>query len=309
MNRGRALKIILQMEGSGMVRLENGILQVEIAEMGAELAHICDRRTGSDLLWQGNPAYWKRRAPVLFPNVGRTWKNEVRIDGRRYPTAQHGFARDHMFHCESCSKSQAVFLLRSDAEMLERYPFPFDLRVAYALEGGALAVRWSVRNSGEREMCFTIGGHPAFSFAPGEAKEDYLLRFPGRDELICASLDPRSGTARPDRTARLPLVDGKLVLSDALFAQDALILDGGQVEEVWLCHRDGEPRVGMRCPDFPNFGIWSVQGAPFVCLEPWAGRCDDCGFDRELREKPNVNRVAPGATFEKQYEIVLPGEI
>ena len=292
-----------------MIRLENALLRVEIAELGAELMHICDRRTGSELLWQGDPAYWKRRAPVLFPNVGRTWQNEVKIGGRRYPTSQHGFARDRGFACESASGERAVFLLRSDADTLERYPFPFELRIAYALEGGALAVRWSVRNPGEAEMCFTIGGHPAFCFAPGEAKEDYLLRFPGRDELTYVSLDPQSGTAMPGRPARLPLADGKLVLSDALFARDALILDGGQVEEAWLCHADGRPRVGMRCPGFPNFGIWSVQGAPFVCLEPWAGRCDDRGFDRELSEKPNVNRVAPGATFEKQYSILLPEEI
>ena len=97
-----------------------------------------------------------------------------------------------------------------------------------------------------------------------------------------------------------------LPLSDELFTRDAMIFDGGQIDEVWLCSSDGMPRVGLRCPGFPNFGIWSVVGAPFVCLEPWAGRCDDSGFEGELREKPNVNLLPAGGRFERSYEILLP---
>lgn len=287
--------------------LENELLRVEIAQMGAELMHIIDRRNGEELLWQGDPTYWKRRAPVLFPNVGRTWRDEFRINGRRYRTSQHGFSRDRSFACEEADRLRAVFLLREDAESLRRYPFPFELRIAYALEGGELAVRWSVRNPGTEEMCFTIGGHPAFYFGDADArKEDFQLFFPGKTMLEALRLDPASGTALPGNVERYALPEGRLDLTEALFEKDAMILDGAQVEEVWLCRRDGRPRVGMRSPGFPNFGIWSVAGAPFVCLEPWAGRCDDAGFEGELRDKPNVNRVAPGAAFEKQYSILLP---
>ena len=88
-----------------------------------------------------------------------------------------------------------------------------------------------------------------------------------------------------------------------MFENDALIFDHGQISEVWLCRKDGTPRVGMRCEGFPNFGIWSVKDAPFVCLEPWMGRCDDIGFDRELSEKPNVNKVPAGGRFEQSYVI------
>lgn len=289
--------------------LENDVLRVEIAEMGAELMHIFDHRRGDELLWQGDPTYWKRRSPILFPNVGRSWKNEVMINGKRYPTSQHGFARDRAFVCEEATKARAVFLLREDEESLKRYPFSFELCIAYALEGGMLTVRWNVYNPGAEEMCFTIGGHPAFRFAGAqERKEDYQLFFPGKTALESLRLDPASGTALPERAERIALADGRLPLTDALFEGDALILDGAQVDEVWLCHRNGRPRVGMLSPDFANFGIWSVKGAPFVCLEPWAGRCDDVGFDRELRDKPNVNRVAPGENFEKHYSILLPEE-
>ena len=94
-------------------------------------------------------------------------------------------------------------------------------------------------------------------------------------------------------------------LSDKLFAKDALVVDNGQIEEAWLCHKDGTPYVGVRSAGFPNYGIWSVEGAPFVCLEPWMGRCDNVGFNAELSEKPNVNKVEAGEKFIKDYTIVV----
>ena len=289
------------------MRIQNETLRVEISASGAELMSVYDRKRETELLWNGDPTYWKRRSPILFPNVGKTYKNVMRIGGKTYATCQHGFARDMDFILESSDETSACFLLVSSAETLERYPFPFELRIRYELHASSLDVIWLVTNSGAEKMAFTIGGHPAFCFAePGETKEDYCLRFPGLSQLEYLLLDPASGTALPDAKRLLPLDGGILPLTDELFANDALILDDNQVEEVWLCHKDGTPRVGMKCPGFPNYGVWSVKGAAFVCLEPWAGRCDNCGFDSELSEKPNVNLLAPGETFEKRYAILLP---
>lgn len=287
--------------------LQNEFVCVEIALMGAELMRIYDKHAQTELLWNGDPAYWKRRSPVLFPNVGKTFENVVKIGGKIYPTSQHGFARDCEFVCETADDVHAVFLLTENEQSLERYPFRFELRISYELDGKRIHVKWNVRNASDREMPFTIGGHPAFSFAQmTQAKEEYQLLFPGKEALDYVLLDLATGTAMPDQQRRLKLEAGVLPLCDELFAHDALIFDGGQVEEVWLCHRDGRRRVGMVSPDFPNYGVWSVKGAPFVCLEPWAGRCDNRGFRDEMANKPNVNLLKPGEGFEKGYSIVLP---
>ena len=289
------------------MHIRNEYLQVEIAAMGAELMSVYDLRHETELLWNGDAAYWKRRSPVLFPNVGKTFGNVMRINGKSYPTCQHGFARDMEFTLESSNETSACFLLASNEETLERYPFPFELRICYELKEDSLTVSWLVTNPGTEDMAFTIGGHPAFCFAkPEETKENYCLCFPGLESLEYLLLDPASGTARPDARKVLPLKNSILPLTDELFANDALILDNAQVEEVWLCHANGTKRVGMKCPGFPNYGVWSVKGASFVCLEPWAGRCDNCGFEAELAAKPNVNLLAPGKTFVKSYAIVLP---
>ena len=70
-----------------------------------------------------------------------------------------------------------------------------------------------------------------------------------------------------------------------------------------LGYPDGTPYVSLECRDFTNFGIWSVPGAPFVCLEPWMGRCDDHDFSGEISQKPGILKLGPSDTFRKSYKI------
>lgn len=288
------------------VKLENEFLCVEIAEMGAEVTRIYDKTEDNEILWEGNPVYWKRHSPVLFPNVGKTYKNRVLINGTQYPTSQHGFARDNVFTCIEAANEKASFMFRSSEETKEVYPFDFELHINYKLNKKELTVEWQVKNCGDETMYFTIGGHPAFRFAkPEETKADYVLKIPGKEKLEYVLIDISCGCANVDEVHTLQLSEETYPLSDELFAKDALVVDNGQIEEAWLCHKDGTPYVGVRSAGFPNYGIWSVEGAPFVCLEPWMGRCDNVGFNAELSEKPNVNKVEAGEKFTKDYTIVV----
>ncbi|RHT38110.1 aldose 1-epimerase family protein [Firmicutes bacterium AM31-12AC] len=288
------------------VKLENEFLYVEIAEMGAEVTRIYDKTEDNEILWEGNPVYWKRHSPVLFPNVGKTYKNRVLINGTQYPTSQHGFARDNVFTCIESANEKASFMFRSSEETKEVYPFDFELHINYKLNKKELTVEWQVKNCGDETMYFTIGGHPAFRFAkPEETKADYVLKVPGKEKLEYVLIDISCGCANVDEVHTLQLSEETYPLSDELFAKDALVVDNGQIEEAWLCHKDGTPYVGVRSAGFPNYGIWSVEGAPFVCLEPWMGRCDNVGFNAELSEKPNVNKVEAGEKFIKDYTIVV----
>lgn len=288
------------------MRLENERLCVEITELGAEILRVYDKKYGREVVWEADPAYWKRHAPVLFPNVGKTYRNTVLINGIHYPTSQHGFARDSMFKCTNSTRDSASFLFVSNEETKEVYPFDFELFITYTLEGNRLQVKWEVRNPSDETMYFTIGGHPAFRFAEkDEVKSDYLLKFPGKSELKYILIDPAEAAADPEHVFTLPLEGECCPVTEEMFEKDALIFDGTQIEEVWLCHKDGTPYVGMECKGFPNFGIWSVKDAPFVCLEPWMGRCDDAGFEKDISEKHGINRVEGGERFEKAYTIIV----
>lgn len=226
--------------------------------------------------------------------------------GETYSTSQHGFARDSVFTCVSSSAEAASFMLASSEETKKIYPYDFELYINYSLAGKELAVEWKVKNHSEKNMYFTIGGHPAFRFSgTDEKKEDYCLKFPGKDALMYILLDPETGTGIPETTYTLDLTKEMCPVTEEMFTRDALIFDNGQIEEVWLCHKDGTPYVGMKCEGFPNFGIWSVKDAPFVCLEPWAGRCDDQGFRDDISRKPGIIQLEKDETFDKSYKIIV----
>ena len=72
-----------------------------------------------------------------------------------------------------------------------------------------------------------------------------------------------------------------------------------------LCYPDKTPYVTLSAPGFPSFGVWSKPhtDAPYICLEPWIGRCDNMGFAGELPDKYGEQCAAPGTTFEAAYTI------
>lgn len=288
------------------MKLENDFLCVEIADLGAEVTRIYDKELDTEVLWEADPVYWKRHSPVLFPNVGKTYHNILHIGEDVYPTSQHGFARDSEFSCIKAASDSVSYLLHSSEETKEVYPYEFELYINYRLVGKELSVEWQVKNRSEETIYFTIGGHPAFRFAEAEEKkEDYALKFPGKESLTYILIDPATGTGVPEKEYTLALDREMCPITEEMFVNDALIFDGGQIEEVWLCKKDGAPYVGMRCKGFSSYGIWSVKDAPFVCLEPWAGRCDNCGFEGDISEKPGINRLDGGKTFTKGYTIVV----
>lgn len=151
--------------------------------MGAEVIRIYDKENQRDILWEGDPKYWKRHSPVLFPNVGKTYRNTVRIGGIQYPTSQHGFARDTMFICIKSSKDNASFMILSNEEMKEVYPYDFELHISYQLRGKELEVEWQVKNRTAETMYFTIGGHPAFRFAEAGEKRRLFSEISGQNGI------------------------------------------------------------------------------------------------------------------------------
>ena len=196
----------------------------------------------------------------------------------------------------------------SDEETRKYYPFDFVLWIIYELREKEVLVSWEVENRSGEVMSFTIGGHPGFRFEKeGEQKEDYELYFPENTEFTATAVDLVNGTGKPDQKYRVKLTDHTLVLSDQLFDVDTLVVDDAQIREVWLRRKaTGQLYAGVRCIDeFCSFGIWSLPKGPYVCLEPWAGRCDDEGFCEDISQKPGINQAKPGECWKKQYAILI----
>lgn len=156
-----------------------------------------------------------------------------------------------------------------------------------------------------RPCTFTIGGHPAFNVpaVPGTSQDQYYLTFNHESELTCSLLDLSHGTVFEGKTYPLALEHGRCHIKRELFDNDTLVFDNGQVTRAGIAFPDGTPYVEITCKGFPNFGIWSAPDSPFVCLEPWMGRCDNTGFADELSSKQDINTLAAGETFKQFYTI------
>ncbi|MCF0133016.1 MAG: aldose 1-epimerase family protein [Blautia sp.] len=284
--------------------IENQYLRITAAEYGAELQSIYDLERNQEVLWQGDPAFWARRSPVLFPNVGKHYNNIYRISGKEYLSRQHGFARDMVFSCIEKTDCTITYLLKSDEETLKVYPFAFDLKITYTLQDRDLSVKWEISTPGYDTIYFTIGGHPAFNVPvlPGTLQQDYSLYFNKKDKLEYFLIYPGSGVADTKTKHTLELNDGTCSIDPHMFDNDALIIDE-QITKTGIRYPDGSPYLEMSCEGFPCFGIWNSPGAPFVCLEPWSGRCDDYGYDGELSDRPFINKVIPGELFEASYKL------
>lgn len=288
--------------------IKNEKLSVTIAAHGAELSSIYDKANDRELVWQADPAFWNRHAPVLFPNVGKYYGGHFTYNGTDYPMGQHGFARDTEFEQAASGENFVTYRLCADEESKKVYPFDFVLEITHRLNGNRLTVEWNVKNTDDKEMYFTIGGHPAFNVnvLPDTDFEDYSLVFKeGTEKLSYVLLDAESGTAIGDKVYELELTDSKYALKKDMFDKDALVFDGGQIEWAALALPDGKPYIALESKGFPNFGIWSKPGAPYVCLEPWCGRCDNKGFEGEISEKPGIIALKAGETFKKSYDIIV----
>ena len=94
-------------------------------------------------------------------------------------------------------------------------------------------------------------------------------------------------------------------MSDELFSRDALIIEDRQSDQVTLVNPEGVDQLSVKF-DAPLFGVWSPVGkhAPFVCIEPWYGRCDRVGFNQKLEEREYGNTLEAGEVFKTSYDII-----
>lgn len=285
--------------------IRNEHLSVEISTFGAELQKIVNLKNGENVLWNGDSTFWGRRAPVLFPFVGALKNKEYRYQGKIYEMGQHGFARDMEFELIKKGESSAEYELTSNAETKEKYPFDFCLRISYELIENSIKVKWKVENQDTQKMYFSIGAHPAFC-VPVEQRNECYLKFDAKKVLDNTGLENGLAKTKNALNGKIDLQDGYLKITPGLFKQDALIFENEQVKEVSLCTPDKREYVTVKF-DAPLVGIWSLykENCPFVCIEPWFGRCDAVDFKGTLEDRKWQQVLEVGEQFEKGYQIVI----
>ncbi len=287
--------------------IENKYLRLKVSDHGGEMRSLLRLSDGKKLLWQADPSYWGRTSPILFPLVGNYRNKKSVYNGKEYSMTQHGFARDMDFELKEKTEDTIWFELKDNEITKEKYPFSFILRLGYILSGEKLKVLWEVYDTDERKIYFSIGGHPAFycDMQNGELgfeKEGKIVN----GSLISGIIEADGSGCLSDREKELSLEKGRLKLSPGLFDEDALIIENRQADAVSIFDKEGKSVLKVSF-DSPLFGIWSPAGknAPFVCIEPWYGRCDKSDFSGTLEEREYGNTLEPGEKFSVSYEISI----
>lgn len=270
------------------VSISTAALSAEISATGAELVRLQDR-TGADLLWDGNPAVWNGRSPLLFPIVGEVKGNRLKVAGKSYEIGRHGFARTSTFTLVRADAASCTWRLESSEATRRQYPFEFRLDVTYRIEGATLHMEAEVTNTGAAVMPASFGFHPALRWPLpyGKPRAAHEIVFE-RDEPapIRRPIDGLLSAAQ----FPTPVLDRHLPLRDDLFEDGALVFDT-------LASRSlvyGEA-IRVDFPRMPHLGIWTKPGAGYVCIEPWQGHASPERFDAELADKPGVIAITSGA--------------
>ncbi len=286
--------------------LENDVLRVEIDSFGAELKSVLSKETGLEYMWQGDPTFWGRTSPVLFPFVGSLKNKEYIHEGKHYPMGQHGFARDMEHTFVSKTEEEIWFELLSNEDTLEKYPFAFKLMIGYQLKDNAVKVLWRVENPAEETMYFSIGAHPAFNcpIHGEEKKAGYSMYFGGVDEIHHHGNTAAGMALREDLI--LELNEGKVLITEEFFDRCTYMVEDHQCGSVGIVDPAGRRYITVEF-DMPLFAVWSPEKkqAPFICIEPWCGRCDAEDFDGELKDREFTNVLESKEKFATEYTMIF----
>lgn len=289
-------------------KIETKDIVVEVSSFGAEITSIVNKNTKKEYLWNADEKYWKRHSPILFPFVGSLKNKEYIYKGKKFAMGQHGFARDMEFTLLSKEDDSIWFALETNEESYKLYPFWFKLSVGYELEGSTIKVLWKVENLDNKEMYFSIGAHPAFycPFHEGEKQSQCYIKTNCKESITYYKIND-AGLKNSNQKYILEVdKDGIFKITEHMFDDDALIIEDNQIHELSLLDSGKKEYVKMKF-DMPLCGIWSPakKNAPFVCLEPWSGRCDDAAFNGELKDREYGHTLKSGEIFEGSYEILI----
>ncbi|MFY0482917.1 aldose 1-epimerase family protein [Flavobacterium sp. PLA-1-15] len=279
------------------VIIKNEFCTATINTKGAEL--ISFKSNNREYIWEGNPEFWGKHSPILFPIVGTLKENQFQYLEETYSLSRHGFARDMEFNIKEESENSVTFSLEASEETLKNYPFTFELLLIYTLEGQKLTLHYKVFNKDKKEMPFSIGAHPAFALP--KRFDNYSLSFNDDNELSYFLLE---NDLLSNRTESISLKDHELPLKYELFERDALVFKHINSKSITI-NENSKPILKVECKDFPNLGIWTKVNAPFICIEPWFGYSDTNKNSGKLAEKEGILLLEADNVFDCEFSIEI----
>jgi galactose mutarotase-like enzyme len=288
-----------------MFSISNNQLTINIHPKGAELQSIFSKVKQQEYMWSGDAKFWSKHSPVLFPIVGTLKHDTYYFEEKPYKLLRHGFARDMNFSITAQTETSITFTLLSDESTLAKFPFKFEFNISYTLTGSKLNVTYNVVNTGEGDMYFSIGGHPAFKLPLNNlaAYNDYYLAFSKNENADRWPINDE-GLIKNTPVALLKNTN-QLPLTKALFLKDALVFKKLQSGKLKLVSVNDGDIFEFDFTGFPYLGLWAAKGADFICIEPWCGIADSEQTNQQLINKEGINKLNSKQVFERSWSITI----
>lgn len=287
--------------------LENENIKISASTFGGELNNLITKKDNIEFLWNGDEKYWKYHSPILFPIVGKVFNNKYRVENTEYELPQHGLARTREFKMIEKDDNHIVFELLWSEDTLKIYPYKFSLRLSYELLENGVKVGYKVKNLDDKEIYFSIGGHPAFMcpLLSEEKFEDYYFEFNQKENVGTMELDTDKGYLTGN-TNEFFNNSNIINLNLELFKYDALVFSNLKSNLITLKSNKNSKELTMDFTGFPYLALWTKPtGAPFICIEPWYGHTDYKDFNGELKDKEGIEKLPIDGEFNAEYKLFI----
>lgn len=253
---------------------ERGGLVISLGIEGTELLYL-DKKTFLD-----REANVRGGIPILFPICGQLENGAYELDGVTFRMKNHGVARTNPWQVveTNADEGSITLSLTSNEETLREFPFPFELIFKYGFKAGRFYIEQTYRNTSTKQMPMYAGFHPYFQ------------------------ADKKAVAYRTDATKYLDYNDmeekryeGELDLSGMV---ESVVLLNTEMRSIAFAPRENQPTIQMTYgPEFKYVVVWSVEGKPFICVEPWMAK------NAAFNSGEDLVYLAPGASIHTNLQI------
>ncbi|WP_204102768.1 MULTISPECIES: aldose epimerase [Spirulina sp. CCY15215] len=222
--------------------------------------------------------------PILFPICGNLPENLYVHQGQSYKLKQHGFARDMPWEFRESSTDELAsitLVLNSDENTLKFYPFEFELKFTYQIQGHRLLLKQHYSNQSSETMPFATGFHPYFQILE-QNKSQLEFEIPAK-----RSQDQNTKETQPFKNHFDFDRDEIDVALFPLKRNSASMTNPVQKFKITLTYSD----------IFTTLVFWTVKDKDYCCLEPWSSPRN------ALNSKENLVYLEPGESCEATVEL------
>jgi len=211
--------------------------------------------------------------PILFPICGQLVNKTYEWDEKTYLMDNHGVARTNPWAVVSTEQpsdyASITIKQESTAETLESYPFAYELEFTFKLQAQKLHIEQKYSNHSVNDMPMYAGFHPYFLV---DHKENTIESDASLIYYIAAQRElPYTGLIEMEK---LP---------------DSIAFSKAATKQISFQPRADRKITLTYGKEFEYVVIWSLDGKPFLCVEPWMALINELNTKQELvYVKPNI---------------------